>query len=572
MTVLAFTQLKTPVGGVVASTLLALAPVVTLLVLLAVFRVTAWAAVIGGSVVTILLAIFVWKMPGSEAFRAYGDGAATGVWAVGWIVFWGVVIYNTLVVTGAFDRFKQWLIVQATADIRVQTILLAWAFGALLEGLVGFGYPWAIVAPILIAFGVAELEAIRVGAIANNAPVSFGALGAPIIGLSKVTGLGLYSLSASVGKIVAILALAPPWVLLYLVSGRKGMRTGWPLAVVGSLAYIAGQFPISQFAGPYLPDIVGSLTAFFAILILLRFWRPAEVLGFGGVPIEDPGTPAGRSGQPVPAGGGPGAGGRGGTGRGQLAEEVRQVQAHPEQFTWRDGVRGLLPFLILVAVVVIWTGPWSSATSYTVFKDTVSSVSSITHKPSKVDFTWNPFIAGTSILASWVLICLYLRPRLSQIGHAIRNSFKQVWGALLVGLFIFGLAYVFNVSGMAGSMAFGFSQVGTPFILLSPILGWIAVALSGSNTASNAVFGQFQASVGKLLGAPALIFPSLNSVGAEVGKPVAPQTASVGVSTTRFVRSEGDVIRHNMAWTLVVLAYLIGIGCLYYFVLPGAMS
>ena len=182
-----------------------------------------------------------------------------------------------------------------------------------------------------------------------------------------------------------------------------------------------------------------------------------------------------------------------------------------------------------------------------------------------------PFIAGTSILASWVLICLYLRPGLRRIAQAFRNSLEQVWGALLVGLFIFGLAYVFNVSGMAGSMAFGFSQVGTPFILLSPFLGWIAVALSGSNAASNAVFGQFQASVGKLLGAPALLFPSLNSVGAEVGKPVAPQTASVGVSTTTYVRSEGVVIRHNMPWTLVVLAYLIGIGCLYYFVLPGAM-
>jgi lactate permease len=555
MGILAFTQVQTPVGGVVASTLLALAPVFTLLVLLAVFRVTAWAAVIGGSIVTILLAIFVWKMPGADAFRAYGDGAATGVWAVDWIVFWGVVIYNTLVVTGAFDRFKQWLIVQATADIRVQTILLAWAFGALLEGLVGFGYPWAIVAPILIAFGVAELEAIRVGAIANNAPVSFGALGAPIIGLSKVTGLGLYGLSASIGKIVAILALAPPWVLLYLVAGRKGMRTGWPLAVVGSLAYIAGQFPVSQFAGPYLPDIIGSLTAFFAILLLLRFWRPAEVLGFGGVPIEQGGEGQGQ-----------------GQGQGQMADEVKRVRAHAGEFTWSDGVRGLMPFLILVVVVVIWTGPWSGITGFAVFKDTVSSVSSITHKASKVDFTWNPFIAGTSILASWVLICLYLRPSLGQLGKAIRDSLAQIWGALLVGLFIFGLAYVFNVSGMAGSMAYGFSQVGTPFILLSPLLGWIAVALSGSNTASNAVFGEFQASVGKLLHAPVLLFPSLNSVGAEVGKPVAPQTASVGVSTTRYVRNEGDVIRHNMPWTLVVLAYLIGIGCLYYFVLPGAMS
>jgi lactate permease len=579
---LAVTQVATPVGGVAGSTLLALAPVFTLLVLLAVFRVTAWLAVIGGSVVTVLLAIFVWSMPGGEAFRAYGDGAATGVWAVDWIVFWGVVIYNTLVVTGAFDRFKQWLIVQATADIRVQTILLAWAFGALLEGLVGFGYPWAIVAPILIAFGVAELEAVRVGAIANNAPVSFGALGAPIIGLAKVTGLSLFALSAAVGKIVAILALAPPWVLLYLVAGWKGLRTGWPLAVVGSLAYIAGQFPISQFAGPYLPDIVGSLTAFFAVLILLRFWRPAETLGFGGVPIGQVAGGAGDRATPrtgSPAGTGPtgtaqasAAGERGRAGQGQMAQEVRDVRAHADQFTWRDGLRGLTPFLILVVVVVAWTGPWSGLTDIKVFKDVVTSVSSITHKPSAVDFTWNPFIAGTSILASWLLICAYLRPHPRQLATAIANSFSQVWGALLVGLFIFGLAYVFNVSGMAGSMAFGFSKVGTAFILLAPILGWIAVALSGSNTASNAVFGEFQASVGKLLHAPALIFPSLNSVGAETGKPVAPQTASVGVSTTTYVRNEGAVIRHNMPWTLIVLTYLIGIGCLYFFLLPAAMS
>jgi lactate permease len=587
---LGFTQVKNPVGGVAASTLLALAPVVTLLVLLAVFRVTAWLAVIGGSVVTVLLAIFAWNVPVGQTFQSYGLGSATGVWSVDWIVFWGVVIYNTLVVTGAFDRFKQWLIVQATADIRVQTILLAWAGGALLEGLVGFGYPWAVVAPILIAFGVAELEALRVSAIANNAPVSFGALGAPIIGLSKVTNLKLYALAASVGKIVAILALLPPWVLLYLVSGWRGMRKAWPLALVGSFAYIAGQFPISQWEGPYLPDIVGSLVCFAAILILLRFWKPAETLGFGGKPIEE--LEPGLADEPLAAeraeertrsreevavhAGGGGRGGEqhhaGSSGDGGMSDEVKDVLAHKDQFTWRDGFHGFLPFLILVAVVVAWTGPWSGITDYKPFAWALSAISGITHKPVKVDFSWNPFVAGTSILASWLVICAVLRPRPAQLARAIRDSFAQIWGALLVGLFIFGLAYTFNYSGMAGSMAFGFSKVGTAFIVLAPILGWIAVALSGSNTASNAVFGAFQATVGKLLHAPALIFPSLNSVGAEVGKPVAPQTASVGVSTTKFVRNEGQVIRHNMPWTLIVLVYLIGIGALYYFILPSAMK
>ena len=159
---------------------------------------------------------------------------------------------------------------QGTLDVRVQTILFAWAFGALLEGLVGFGYPWAFVAPILIAIGIPDLDAIRVAAIANNAPVSYGALGAPIIALATVTAgtlgvsfvdlLAIYS--ASVGKIVAILALLPPWILLYLVSGNKGIRSAWPLAIVGSLGYIAGQLPTAIYLGPYLPDVIGSIVCF----------------------------------------------------------------------------------------------------------------------------------------------------------------------------------------------------------------------------------------------------------------------------------------------------------------------
>lgn len=277
-----FSQVLDPLHWLAGSTLLALVPVATLLLLLAVFRMSAWRAVIIGSVVTFVLAVTVWNAPVSNTLAAYGVGAATGIWSVDWIVFWGVIIYNTMVVTGTFDDFKRWLIRQATADIRVQTMLMAWALGALLEGLVGFGYPWAVVAPILIGLGVADLAAIRVAALANNAPVSYGALGAPVIGLAAVTSLPLLSLSASIGKIVAILALLPPWVLIYLVSGKRGLRDGWPLAIVGSLGYIAGQFPIAEFVGPYLPDVVGSLVCFAALLGLLRVWRPRTVLGFGG--------------------------------------------------------------------------------------------------------------------------------------------------------------------------------------------------------------------------------------------------------------------------------------------------
>ena len=534
-----FHQVLDPAHNLGLSSLLALVPVLVLLVMLAGLRVTAWLATVIGSAVTVLLAVTAWHAPVGSTMRAYLYGSLTGVLAVDWITFWGVVIFNTLVVTGLFTVLRRWLVSHATADVRVQTMLLAWAFGALLEGLVGFGYPWAVVAPILVGLGIAELDAIRVAAIANNAPVSYGALGAPIIGLAAVTGLPLFTLAASVGRVVAVLALLPPWILIYLVSGRRGLRDGWPLAIVGSLGYIAGQLPISQFFGPYLPDVVGSLTCFAALLLLLRFWQPREVLGYRGVPVTGASRTARSEGEPL---------------------QTQQV------------IAAVLPFLILIAVVVAWTGPWSSRfAGYVIHKYTVTAGSSIPHaKAVAATFNLSPFIAGSAILTAWVVIMLVLRPTGGEVAQVFRRTFAQMWGALLVGVFIFGLAFVFNFAGLGNSLAYGFSRIGKPFILLAPILGWIGVALSGSNTSTNALFGGFQLTIGRLLHFPVTLLPTLNSVGAEVGKPVAPQTASVGVSTSRYVRNEGVVIRHNLAWTLVLLAYLVVIGLVFYEVAPQA--
>src|ERR1700741_3534875 len=245
-----FTQILDPTGNLFVTWLVALIPVVLLLFLLAGLRMSAWLAVLIASIVTFLLGLWVWKMPLYDGTLAYIYGSATGIWNVDWITFWGVMLFNTLVVTGTFEKFRLWLISQGTQDIRAQTMLFAWAFGALLEGLVGFGYPWAFVAPILISLGIPDLDAIRVAAISNNPPGSYGALGAPIIALAAVTSMPLVALSGSVGKIVAILALLPPWILLYLVSGKKGMWGAWPLAVVGSFGYIIGQLPVGTYYGP----------------------------------------------------------------------------------------------------------------------------------------------------------------------------------------------------------------------------------------------------------------------------------------------------------------------------------
>jgi lactate permease len=530
-----FTQILDPAGNLFVTWIVALIPVIVLLSLLAVFRLSAWLAVLIGSVVTFLLALWAWRMPLADGALAYIYGSATGVWNVDWITFWGVMLFNTLVITGTFEKFRRWLISQGTQDVRVQTMLFAWALGALLEGLVGFGYPWAFVAPILITLGIPDLDAVRVAAIANNAPVSYGALGAPIIALAAVTGYPLMALSASVGHIVAILALLPPWVLIYLVSGKEGLKDGWPLAIVASLGYIAGQFPVAVFLGPYLPDVTGAIVCFGALLLLLKVWRPRRVMGYGG--------------QLAPAG--------------ELATNAHGLSAG-------EIFQGWLPIIVLVIVVVAWTGPWSKLPAVNWFHAAVTAQSSVAPGATiSAAFDFKPAVAGTAILVSWIIIALLLGVNREQLNTVWKKTWQQMWGACLVGVFIFGLAYVYNYSGMAGSLAKAFSELGVVFIIVSPILGWIGVALSGSNTSTNAMFGKFQALVGQLLGFPPLLLPTLNSVGAEIGKPVAPQTASVGVSTTKFVRNEGAVIRHNMGWTFVLLVYLVLIGIACYLFFPG---
>jgi lactate permease len=531
-----FTQILDPTGNLFVTWLVALVPVVLLLFLLAGLRMSAWLAVLIGSIVTFVLALWVWKMPFGDGVRAYLYGSATGVWYVDWITFWGVMLFNTMVTTGAFDKLRRWLIQQGTRDVRVQTILFAWAFGALLEGLVGFGYPWAFVAPILITLGIPALDAIRVAAIANNAPVSYGALGAPIITLAAVTGMPLLALAGAVGKIVAILALLPPWILLYLVSGRQGMKEAWPLAVVGSLGYIAGQLPTSVYLGPYLPDVIGAIVCFACLLLLLKVWRPARTLGYGGVPVT----------------------------------AAQEAQAEGHGLSPGEVFQGWLPIIILIVIVVAWTGPWSKLPAIVMLHLQVTAATTLTPGGTiAAIFNWTPFVGGSAILASWIVAALVLRINGEQLVAIFKKTWDQMWGACLVGVFIFGLAYVFNFSGMAGSLAKAFSEIGPYFIVVAPLLGFIGVALSGSNTSTNAMFGKFQALVGQVLGFPLMLLPVMNSVGAEIGKPIAPQTASVGVSTSEFVRNEGEVIRHNFGWTLVLLAYLVLIGIACYLFFPG---
>lgn len=578
-----FVQVLDPLGGLGLSAVVALLPVGVLLLALAGLRLPAWVTVIITSAATIWLAVLVWRAPLGGTLAAYGLGAATGVWSVDWIILWGVVIYHTLRATGGLDALREWLLARAGPDVRVQTLLLAWSFGALLEGLVGFGYPWAVVTPILIALGIERFDAVRVAALSNNAPVSFGALGAPVIALATVTGLPPGQLSASIGQLTALLALAPPFLLIYLVSGWSGLREGWPLGLAASVGFVIGQLPTSEFLGPYLPAVVGAATSFLAIGLLRRWWNPRLIHGttVRGPVAEPPGDDSvttvidtrairaqeGATRHPeagrdettraadlfVPTGPGRGTGTRAGAGSGG----DRRSTSAP--------ARGLVPLGILVAVVVAWTGPWSPLPGLTVGSARVTATGSL-GGPVAATFSFAPFVAGTAIMAAWVGICGYLRPSRSTVIGAFVETGRQMRAALVVAPLVFGLATVFNYAGLASTLARGVAALGVLVVCLAPVLGWIAVALSGSNTSANTIFGAFQLSVGRLVGAPPVLLPALNSVGAEIGKPVAPQTASVGVSTIGLSGSEGRIIRNNMPWTLGLLAYLAAFGGVFYLI------
>ena len=308
------------------------------------------------------------------------------------------------------------------------------------------------------------------------------------------------------------------------------------MAIVGSLGYIAGQLPVGTYLGPYLPDVAGSIVCFVCLLLLLKVWRPAEVMGYGGKPV---------------------------TGATSTAAE--------HGLSGGDVFQAWLPIAVLIIVVVAWTGPWSKLPGIVMLHLQVTAASSITQGATiAAIFNWTPFVGGSAILASWIVVAVPLRVNRSSPPRSGAHR-PQMWGASRC-VFIFGLAYVYNFSGMAASLAKAFASLGTAFIVVSPILGFIGVALSGSNTSTNAMFGKFQALVGQILGFPPLLPPTLNSIGSEIGKPIAPQTASVGVSTSRFVRDEGAVIRHNFGWCLVLLGYLIVISVARYVFFPGIME
>jgi lactate permease len=523
-----FHQLLTPVGDSLAlSFLVAVLPIATVLVLLGILKRPAWQAALAGLIVGLIIAVAVWGLPAHIAFAAAANGAVFALWPVMWIVVNALFVYNIAVSSGRFDAFRAWIIKHLPNDRRVVLIVIAFCFGALLEGVAGFGAPVAITASLLIMCGFPALEAIVFVLIFNTTPVAFGALGTPVTVLSAVTGLPAPALAAMIGRQLPIMAAILPFYVIALYGGWRSIRSLWPVLAVAGLSFGIAQFGASNFLDYTLTDVIAALASLAATLLFLRVWRPAADPQFaiGDAPAEVPSSVS----RAVP--------------------------------TWQ----GWMPWLIVTAVVILWTIfkvaamgahsiPWpglDKAVSITLYKD----------KPYAAVWAFQPLATGTAILVAAFITALLVRLPVSELVQCAVRTVRQLWQAVVTVMFIVALAYVMNYSGLAYTLGLAASSTGRAFILFSPFLGWVAVFLSGSDTSGNALFGNLQVVAARQLSLNPLLFAATNSSGGVLGKMISPQNIATGVSCTNLKGQEGAVLArtfvHSIALTLVLVVIVI---------------
>ena len=530
-----FHQLLTPVGDSLAlSFLVAVLPIATVLVLLGILKRPAWQAALAGLIVGLIIAVTVWDMPAHIALAAAANGGVFALWPVMWIVVNALFVYNIAVSSGRFDAFRAWIIKHLPNDRRVVLIVIAFCFGALLEGVAGFGAPVAITASLLIMCGFPALEAIVFVLIFNTTPVAFGALGTPVTVLAAVTGLPAPALAAMIGRQLPLMAAILPFYVIALYGGWRSIRSLWPVLTVAGVSFGLAQFAASNFLDYTLTDVIAALASLAATLLFLRVWSPAVDPEFA---ISHAATVAPSS-----------------------ASKVAPWQ-------------GWMPWLVVTAVVILWTVfkvaalgahsiPWpglDKAVSITLYKD----------KPYAAVWAFQPLATGTAILVAALITALLVRLPVGELAQCAVRTIRQLWQAVVTVMFIVALAYVMNYSGLAYTLGLAASSTGHAFILFSPFLGWIAVFLSGSDTSGNALFGNLQVVASRQLGLNPLLFAATNSSGGVLGKMISPQNIATGVSCTNLQGQEGAVLARTFVHSIVLTLVLVAIVIVQQYVVPG---
>jgi lactate permease len=538
-----YKQVLDPVGdSLFVSSLFALIPLATLFLLLGGLKLRAHVAALVSLAVAIAVAVVVYSMPAGQAFDAGLEGAAFGLFPIMWIVWNAIWIYKMTEDTGHFAVLRR-SIASISDDQRIQAVIIAFSFGALLEALAGFGTPVAITAVMLVAIGFQPMKAASVALVANTAPVAFGAIAIPIVTLAGLTDIPKEDLGAMVGRQTPFLALFVPLILVGMVDGMRGIRAVWPAAMVGGLTFAIGQFACSNYISVELTDIVASLLSLGSMVAFLRVWHPDE-------PLE-----TGRFGRPIIAGAAVQDAG--------LEDAVRRREG-----TGRDSRRDVFgayaPYLIIIAVFAL--AQWGPVKDFLAKGSTqfdwpgLNILNAKGEAPTAVTYklNWLP-AAGTLLLICGLLTMAVLRVSPGRALSAYGRMIAQLKWATVTVAAVLGLAYVMNLSAQTLTIGSWIAGAGGVLAFFSPIIGWLGTAVTGSDTSSNSLFGVLQVSAAKDAGLDPTLMAAANSSGGVLGKMVSPQNLAIGAAAVGLGGSEGDLFRRVIGWSILLLLIMCAI-------------
>jgi lactate permease len=518
------------------SSIFALLPLVVLFVLLGVVRMKAqWASLITLGV-AIVVAVAVYSMPVGQAGDSALEGAAFGFWPIMWIVINALWIYNMSDATGHFAVLKR-AFTAVSDDTRVQVVVIAFCFGALLEALAGFGTPVAICGVMLVGIGLSPIRAAAVALVADTAPVAFGAIAIPITTLGQVSGLPTHDLSQMVGRQTPFLALLIPFVLVFMVDGRRGLRETWPAILTAGLVFAVLQFVVSNYISMELTDIIASLGSAAAVVTLLTVWSPRAT------------TAQVRGRRPAIAGG---STSDAALERRKLAEEGRPSR--------RDMFEAFAPYVIIIVVLgLVSIHPIQNQLDKLTSEFSWPGLNVLNGKgkaPSSETFKLNFLTAaGTWLLISGILTMLVLRVRPSLGVRVYGRTLAQIKWALLTVCAVLALAYVMNMSGQTTTLGTWAAGAGGFFAFLSPLIGWFGTAVTGSDTSTNSLFGALQVTAAHKSGLSPTLMAAANSSGGVLAKMVSPQNLAIGAAAVGLAGQEGHIFRKVVGWS-VALALL----------------
>jgi lactate permease len=551
-----FQQDPAPLGSLTVSALVALLPLITIFVLLGVLRWKAHWAALGSLAVAIAVAVFAFGMPAGLALLSATEGAVFGLFPIMWIVFTAIWLYQVTVVSGRFEDLRGAFHL-ISDDPRVQAIIIAFCFGGLLEALAGFGAPVAITGVMLMALGFSPVRAAVVVLLANTAPVAFGAIGTPIITAGTLTGIPYAEIGAYVGRQTPLLAFVVPLLLVFLVDGRRGVRQTWPVALSVGVTFAVAQFVASNYLSVELTDIVAALAGLAAAVITLKVWTPQ-----GG--SDAAARLAGEAHDDLPTSGGSAVVTPAGGSAVQTRTAQEELTTHAAGLTRSKLLMAFFPYLLIIAV-------FSFAKLLVPLKDLLvgrdvkigwpgldGNVLSAAGKPvtsTVYTFPWLSSPGTLLLLCGFVTALVYRVPIGRALSELAATAVKLRWAFLTVAT-VLGLAYVMNLSGQTITIGVWIAGTGAAFAFLSPILGWLGTAVTGSDTSSNALFATLQQTAAQQAGLDPSLLVAANTSGGVVGKMISPQNLTIAATAVGIVGREAELFRKVVLWSIGLLLVL----------------